>query len=120
MRCKTKSEFRTRRHLRLRRKVRGTAERPRMAVFISNHHMYVQFVDDLVGRTLAAASTVTAAVRAAAAPCNVATAQRLGQAAAEVAVKAGIKAVVFDRGGFSYKGRMKALADAARAAGLKF
>ena len=119
MKVKNKSEYRTRRHLRLRGKVAGTAERPRMAVYVSNQHMYVQFIDDAAGRTLASASTATAAM-ADAKRADSAAATRLGQLAAEAAKAAGIGTVVFDRGGFPYRGRVKLLAEAAREHGLVF
>ena len=122
MRPKTKEEYRLRRHYRVRRKVAGTAQRPRMSVFASDRHMYVQFIDDETGRTLVAMSTQDAAFRTQQRPtrCTIEVARRLGRAAAEVARSKGIEAVVFDRGGFRYGGRLRALADAAREAGLKF
>ena len=116
MKVSTKAEYRKRRHLRLRKLVRGTAERPRMSVFVSNLHMYVQFINDDDARTLAAASTLQGEKG----KNNVAAAQRLGEAAARVARERGITQVVFDRGGFAYRGRVKALAEAARAGGLQF
>jgi large subunit ribosomal protein L18 len=119
MKVSTKKEYRQRRHLRLRQKVRGTAERPRMSVFVSNRHLYVQFIDDNASRTLAQASTKTEAVGAAGRN-NAETAKKLGQLAAQAALDKGIKEVVFDRGGFTYGGRIKVLADAARETGLKF
>lgn len=120
MRPKTKDQFRARRHLRLRNKVKGTAERPRMSVFVTGKHMYVQFIDDDAERTLAAASTQSPDLRAEAAKPNVDTARKLGRMAAEAARERGVAAVVFDRGGFRYGGRVKALAEAAREAGLQF
>ena len=119
MKVRTKAEYRKRRHLRLRQKVKGTAERPRMSVFVSNRHLYVQFIDDAASRTLAQCSTLSEAI-ADGAKNNAETAKKLGQLAAQAAVDKGIKQVVFDRGGFTYGGRIKVLADAARAAGLKF
>jgi large subunit ribosomal protein L18 len=119
MKLKTKAEFRTRRHLRLRQKVAGTAARPRMNVYVSNMHMYVQFIDDEAGRTLAAVST-RAAGASSAKRCSSATAKQLGTDAAAAAKQAGIEAVVFDRGGFPFRGRVKILAEAAREGGLKF
>ncbi len=107
-----------RRHMRLRQKVSGTAARPRMCVCFTGHHIYVQFVDDVAGRTLAAASTVAGDAKGTKA--TVAGAKKLGTLAAQTAKGKGISAVVFDRGGFQYHGRVKALADAAREAGLKF
>jgi large subunit ribosomal protein L18 len=118
MKLASKAEYRTRRHLRLRQKVQGTADRPRMSVFVSNQHMYVQFIDDLEARTLASAST--AAGEAKGGKNNVEAAKKLGRLAAAAAKGKGISAVVFDRGGFAYRGRVKALAEAAREAGLKF
>ena len=118
MKVRTKQEYRQRRHLRLRKKVLGTAARPRMSVFVSNRHLYVQFIDDTVSATLAQCSTKSEAIGAA--KNNAETAKKLGQLAAQAAIDKGIKEVVFDRGGFTYGGRIKALADAAREAGLKF
>ncbi len=118
MKVRTKEEYRKRRHLRLRQKVAGTAARPRMSVFVSNRHLYVQFIDDAASVTIAQCSTQQESVGAA--KNNVETAKKLGQLAAQAALEKGIKEVVFDRGGFTYGGRIKALADAAREAGLKF
>lgn len=120
MKCKTKAEYRQRRHNRLRRKVTGTAERPRMSVFISNLHLYVQFIDDQAERTLASVSTVTAEGRKTSARNDVERAKQVGKLAAQAARSKGIEEVVFDRGGYMYTGRIKALADAAREEGLKF
>ena len=120
MKLESRADYRTRRHLRVRKKVKGTAAKPRMCIFISNRHVYVQFVDDVTARTLAAASTQSAGMKEVAGKVNVAVAKQLGQLAAKAAKEKGIEAVVFDRGGFAYKGRIKALADAAREAGLKF
>ena len=117
----TKTEYRQRRHMRLRQKVRGTASRPRMSVFISNKHMYVQFIDDDAAATLATASTLSPGTKAgASAKISVELAKTLGQQAAKLAKAKGIETVVFDRGGFAFRGRMKALAEAAREGGLKF
>jgi large subunit ribosomal protein L18 len=119
MKVTTKAEYRNRRHLRLRNKVAGTAERPRMSVFVSNQHMYVQFIDDETSRTVAAASTkspLMSDVKRA----DTAAAKKLGGLAADAAKSAGIQAVVFDRGGFPYRGRIKILAEAARENGLVF
>jgi large subunit ribosomal protein L18 len=120
MRPSTKAEYRERRHLRVRRKVRGTAERPRMSVFFSGRHIQVQFIDDLASATLAAASTQSPAFEARGQRNTVDTARKLGAHAARVAKEKGIGMVVFDRGGFAYRGRVKALAEAARAEGLQF
>ena len=118
MKLKNLEDYRVRRHLRLRQKVQGTPERPRMSVFVSNKHLYVQFIDDAAGKTLAAVSTLDAALKGQ--KLNVATAKRLGELAAQAAQAKGIVTVVFDRGGFAYRGRLQALAEAARAGGLKF
>ena len=114
----TKSEHRVRRHRRVRKKVLGTAERPRLAVFRSSKHIYVQVIDDIAGRTLASASTLEAERRGAA-TATVDAAKQVGQAVAERVKAAGISAVVFDRGGFKYHGRVAAVADGARAGGLE-
>ena len=114
----TKSEQRVRRHRRVRKKVLGTAQRPRLAVFRSNKHIYAQVIDDLSGRTLASASTIEAERRGGA-TATVDAAQQVGQAVAERVKAAGITTVVFDRGGFKYHGRVAAVADGARAGGLE-
>jgi large subunit ribosomal protein L18 len=119
MKLDSKKDYRDRRHMRLRQKVRGTAERPRMCVFISNKHMYVQFVNDETATTLATVSTLSGDMKDAG-KINVETAKKLGALAAKVATEKGLSEVVFDRGGFAFHGRIKALADAAREAGLKF
>ena len=109
------------RRLRVRRKVRGTAERPRLSVNKSLKHLYVQVIDDKAGRTLAFATTNTKANRAAGKSfCNVKTAGVLGTELGKKALEKGVKAVVFDRGGNRYHGILKAFADAAREAGLSF
>ena len=110
---------RTRRHARLRKKVAGTTDRPRLVVNRSSRHIHVQLVDDSTGTTVAAASSLEADVRALEGDKK-AHATRVGQLVAERAKAAGIEAVVFDRGGNSYGGRIAALADAARESGLKF
>lgn len=97
-----------------------TTERPRLSVFRSNKHMYVQVIDDIACRTLASASTLDKGFKKLKATSNVVAAEEVGKLIAERAVKAGIKEVVFDRGGYLYHGRVKALADAARSAGLSF
>jgi large subunit ribosomal protein L18 len=107
-----------RRHRRVRKKIAGTAERPRLAVFRSNRHIVAQIIDDRQGRTLAAASTVETALRSSATG-NIQAAESVGRLVAERAKAAGIDKVVFDRGGSRYHGRVAALADAARAAGLE-
>jgi large subunit ribosomal protein L18 len=118
MRPETKIQAKHRRHLRLRQNVRGTAQRPRMSVCFTGRHAYVQFIDDRTGRTLAAVSTLSAEARGVRA--NVEGARKLGALAAQKAKQNNITEVVFDRGGFSYHGKVKALADAARETGLKF
>jgi large subunit ribosomal protein L18 len=116
--AKEKRASRVRRHLRVRKKVRGTADRPRLAVFRSNKHISAQVVDDRSGRTLAAASTTEADLRAGATG-NIEAATKVGRLVAERAKAAGIDKVVFDRGGNLYHGRVAAVADAAREAGLE-
>ena len=116
----TKKELRRRRHNRLRKNIMGTAECPRMSVFVSNAHMYVQFIDDDSGKTLAAASTLSPAFKETGEKSNVQGAEKLGTIAAERAKTAGISSVVFDRGGFTYHGKVKAIAESARKNGLKF
>ena len=111
---------RARRHDRVRKKVRGTTERPRLAVFRSNKHITVQVIDDLTGRTVAAASTTEADLRGAGGTSNKSAATTVGRLVAERAKAAGVTRVVFDRGGFLYHGRVAAVADAAREAGLEF
>lgn len=106
-------------HTRIRKKLAGTAERPRLAVFRSVKHIYVQVIDDREGKTLLAASS-TQKSAAVGSGGNVAGAKAIGKLIAEKALAQGIKQVVFDRGGFLYHGRVKALADAAREAGLEF
>jgi large subunit ribosomal protein L18 len=113
-----KKEIRHRIHTRIRRKLRGTAERPRLAVFRSVAHIYAQVIDDNAGATLVSASTVDKGGKTNGG--NVAAAQTIGKLVAERAKEKGIKSVVFDRGGYQYHGRIKALADAARTAGLEF
>ncbi|MDY6869141.1 MAG: 50S ribosomal protein L18 [Actinomycetota bacterium] len=115
----TRRRDRIRRHARLRKKVSGTAQRPRLVVNRSSRHIHVQLVDDLTGTTLAAASSIEADVRAVDGDKK-AHSVRVGQLIAERAKAAGIDEVVFDRGGYSYGGRIAALADAAREGGLKF
>jgi large subunit ribosomal protein L18 len=114
-----KAEARKRRHHRVRKKVFGTAERPRLAVFRSNRHITAQVIDDRSGRTLAYASTVEGDLRSGATG-NKDAATTVGRLVAERAKAAGVEKVVFDRGGFIYHGRVAALADAARSAGLEF
>jgi len=114
-----KAGRRKRRRIGIRKRITGSAARPRLAVFRSLNHMYVQVIDDLSGRTIASASTRESALAGGAAG-NIAAAKKVGEAIAKKATAAGVKEVVFDRSGFRYHGRVKALADAAREAGLKF
>jgi large subunit ribosomal protein L18 len=111
--------LRHRRHRRVRKKVSGTGERPRLAVFRSNRHMVAQVIDDESGRTVAAASSVEKDQRAAPATDKTAAAAAVGRLVAERAMAAGVTRVVFDRGGFRYHGRVAAVAEAARKAGLE-
>ena len=118
---KSKAALREKKHMRLRNRLSGTAERPRLAVFRSNNHMYAQIIDDTVGKTLVAASTLEKDVKAELEKTNnVDAAAYLGTVIAKKAMEKGIKEVVFDRGGFIYQGKIKALAEAAREAGLEF
>ena len=118
---KSRSEIRRKKHMKLRNRFSGTAERPRLAVFRSNNHMYAQIIDDTVGHTLVAASTVEKEVKAELANTDtVEAAAYVGTVIAKRAIEKGIKEVVFDRGGFIYQGKIQALADAAREAGLEF
>ena len=118
---KSREVVRQTKHRRLRNTLSGTADRPRLAVFRSNNHMYAQIIDDTVGHTLVSASTLQAEVKEGLEHTNdVAAATKLGTVIGKKAIEAGIKEVVFDRGGFIYHGKIKALADAAREAGLDF
>ena len=118
---KSRSEVRVNKHKKLRNRFSGTAERPRLAVFRSNNHMYAQIIDDTVGNTLVAASTVEKEVKAELEKTNnVDAAAYLGKVIAKRAMEKGITEVVFDRGGFLYHGKIAALAEAAREAGLVF
>jgi large subunit ribosomal protein L18 len=112
-----RNEIRKRIHTRIREKLSGTTERPRLNVYRSLNHIYAQVIDDQKGETLVSASTLEAKAKTGG---NVAAAKEIGKAIAEQAVAKGIKQVVFDRGGYLYHGRVKALADAAREAGLEF
>ena len=116
---KDRAEVRRAVHRRIRKKVAGTAERPRLAIYRSLNHIYAQVIDDERGRTLASASTTEKDLRGGSGG-NIEAAQRVGRAIAERAVAQGVSSVVFDRGGYRYHGRVKALADAAREGGLKF
>ena len=113
MKAKTKKDRRVQRHRRVRRKVSGSAERPRMCIVRSNRHLYVQFVDDVRGMTMASVATAGPEVRK-----NVAAARELGRRAAEAALQKGIRLVVVDRGGFKYHGRVKAIVEGAVASGI--
>ena len=118
---KSRQEVHAKKHMKIRNRFSGTAERPRLAVFRSNNHMYAQIIDDTVGKTLVAASTLEKDVKAELEKTNnVDAAAYLGTVIAKKAIEKGIKEVVFDRGGFIYQGKIKALAEAAREAGLEF
>ncbi len=117
----SRANVRKEKHRRMRRHIVGTPERPRLAVFRSNNHMYAQIIDDTVGNTLVSASTLQKDVKAELEKTNdVAAAAYLGTVIAKKALEAGITNVVYDRGGFIYQGKVQALADAAREAGLQF
>jgi large subunit ribosomal protein L18 len=118
---KTKEEIRSRIHRRIRKKIAGTPERPRLAVFRSQAHIYAQVIDDGTGRTVCSASSLDETLKKdTKRGANVAAAKAVGSLIATRAKEKGVEAVVFDRGGFQYHGRIKALADAAREGGLKF
>ena len=117
----SRQKVRVKKHMKIRNRFSGTPERPRLAVFRSNNHMYAQIIDDTVGNTLVAASTLEKDVKAELEHTNtVDAAAYLGTVIAKRALEKGIKEVVFDRGGFVYQGKIAALADAAREAGLEF
>ncbi|MCR4841041.1 MAG: 50S ribosomal protein L18 [Lachnospiraceae bacterium] len=117
----SRSEIRAKKHMKIRNRFSGTPERPRLAVFRSNKHMYAQIIDDVNGNTLAAASTVEKDVKAELQNTDdVAAAAYLGTVIAKRALEKNISEVVFDRGGFLYQGKIKALAESAREAGLQF
>jgi large subunit ribosomal protein L18 len=120
MRTEKKLKLKQLRHWRIRKRVSGTSERPRMSVRFTNENIHVQFIDDVAGKTLAAASTVSKGHARAKARRPTWPAPKNRHARGEAAIDKGIKAVVFDRGGTRYHGKIKALADAAREAGLKF
>jgi large subunit ribosomal protein L18 len=124
MKIKTKDDRRHRIQLRQRKRISGTTERPRLSVFRSVSHIYAQVIDDLAGRTLVSASSVDASLKGAFAKGvrggNLKGAEAIGKAIAERSIEKGIKRVVFDRSGFLYHGRIRAVADAARKAGLEF
>lgn len=118
---KSRAVVRKDKHRRIRNNISGTAAKPRLAVFRSNNHMYAQIIDDTVGNTLTSASTLDKEVsKGLEKTNNVEAATKLGEVVAKKALDQGIKTVVFDRGGFIYAGKIKALADAAREAGLEF
>ncbi|SRR6266404_2447745 len=116
----SKNQIRMRIHSRIRRRVAGTPERPRLVVFRSVKHIYAQVIDDSQGHTVVSAASTEKAAAASSAGGNLNGAKTIGKLVAERAKDKGIKAVVFDRGGYQYHGRVKALAEAARAAGLEF
>ena len=117
----SRASVRMNKHRKIRNRFSGTAQRPRLAVFRSNNHMYAQIIDDTVGKTLVSASTTEKAVKAELEKTNdVAAAAYLGTVIAKRALENGISTVVYDRGGFIYQGKIKALAEAAREAGLEF
>ena len=117
----SRQEVRVKKHMKIRNRFSGTAERPRLAVFRSNNHMYAQIIDDTVGKTLVAASTLEKDVKAELKKTNdVEAAAYLGTVIAKRAIEKGINTVVFDGGGFIYQGKIAALAEAAREAGLDF
>jgi large subunit ribosomal protein L18 len=124
MRIKTKDDRRQRIKYRIRKRIAGSEQRPRLTVFRSVAHMYVQVVDDMTGRTIASASTVEPGVKGGlpkpASGGNIEGAKAIGKTIAERLIEKGVKRVVFDRNGFLYHGRVKAVADAAREAGLEF
>lgn len=117
----SRAAARIKRHYRIRNKVNGTATTPRLAVFRSNKHMYAQLIDDVAGTTLAAASTMESEIASKLeASSNIEAAKAVGEAIAKKAIEKGITEAVFDRGGYIYHGRVQALAEAAREAGLQF
>ena len=121
VRKESRQEIRVKKHMRIRNRFSGTAERPRLAVFRSNNHMYAQIIDDVAGHTLAAASTLEKEIKAELEKTNdVDAAAYVGKIVAKRAIEKGITEVVFDRGGFLYHGKIEALAEAAREAGLVF
>ena len=117
----SRQEIRVKKHMKIRNRFSGTAERPRLAVFRSNNHVYAQVIDDVAGKTLVSASTLEKDIKAELKNTDdTAAAAKVGDVVAKRALEKGIKAVVFDRGGYIYHGKVKALADAAREAGLEF
>lgn len=121
IRKESRTKIRAKKHRRLRNRISGTAQRPRLAVFRSNNHMYAQIIDDTVGNTIVAASTMDKDIKGAVEKTNnVDAAAHVGTVIAKRALEKGITTVVFDRGGYLYHGKVKALAEAAREAGLQF
>ncbi len=117
----SRQEIRVKKHMKIRNRFSGTAERPRLAVFRSNNHVYAQVIDDVAGKTLVSASTLEKDIKAELKNTDdTDAATKVGEIVAKRALEKGIKAVVFDRGGYIYHGKVKALADAAREAGLEF
>ena len=117
----SRQEIRAKKHMKIRKRFSGTAERPRLAVFRSNNHVYAQVIDDVAGKTLVSASTLEKDIKAELKNTDdTDAATKVGEVVAKRALEKGIKAVVFDRGGYIYHGKVKALADAAREAGLEF
>ena len=117
----SRQEIRVKKHMKIRNRFSGTAERPRLAVFRSNNHVYAQVIDDVAGKTLVSASTLEKDIKAELKNTDdIEAATKVGDVVAKRALEKGIKAVVFDRGGYIYHGKVKALADAAREAGLEF
>ena len=121
IRKESRSKIRAKKHYKLRNRINGTSERPRLSVFRSNDHMYAQIIDDTVGNTLVSASTLEKEIKAELENTDtIYAAAYIGTVVAKRAIEKGIKEVVFDRGGFIYQGKIQALADAAREAGLVF
>ena len=117
----SRQEIRAKKHMKIRNRFSGTAERPRLAVFRSNSHVYAQVIDDVAGKTIVSASTLEKDIKAELKNTDdIEAATKVGDIVAKRALEKGIKAVVFDRGGYIYHGKVKALADAAREAGLEF
>ncbi len=117
----SRQDIREKKHLKIRKRINGTAEMPRLAVFRSNHHIYAQLIDDVAGKTLASASTMDKDLKGQLKVTdNVEAAEAVGEAVAKKALDQGIKTVVFDRAGYIYHGKVAAVADAARKAGLEF
>ena len=115
-----RNKLRAKRHLRIRKKVKGTPDRPRLCVFKSLKHIYAQIIDDTQGKTLVHVSTLTPELRGQVKGCNIKSARAVGELLAKKALEKGINKVVFDRGGYIYHGKVKELAEAARNAGLEF